>query len=59
MGHGEMTKVIARVCWHVVVGGKFFGALRIIRGCGFFGFGRNRCRLNNDAVMLAGIDIPS
>jgi hypothetical protein len=52
VGHGEM--VIARTWWHLLVDGNMGGALRIIRGCGFLGVGRNPCRLDTDTVNICG-----
>jgi hypothetical protein len=38
-GHDEMTVVIARLWWHVMVGGKIARALRIVSVVVFWGSG--------------------
>jgi hypothetical protein len=39
--HGETSMMIARPWWRVLVGDMFGGARWIVRGCGYFGDGRN------------------
>jgi hypothetical protein len=42
--HSETALMTARLCWRMLVGGKFGGARWIVLRCGFLGVGRNPCR---------------
>ena len=57
--HGDTTRTASIPWWRLLVGGKMGGALRIVRGCGVLGVGRNLCHLDTDAVTFVGVASPS
>ena len=57
--HGETTMVTSRPRWRRLVRGKFGGALRIVRRCGFLGVWRNPCHFGTDVVTLVSVAVPS